>query len=248
MRLNLSITGVRELNIAVVDDEEKIRNQIRKLILKQLANCQVDVYKSGMELIEAKQDYDAIFLDIQMEGLSGIDTAKELRKYNDEVVIIFVDVAKDYVLEAFDVAAFHYLLKPINEEKFIEVFDKAVKEIEKHKSSEVTQLFVKSKKHNMILDHKNILYIENRGRKLEIHTLGDVIEIYATMREMEKQLGQGFFRCHRGYLVNLSFILEYTNDSISLNNGESILMAKERYNDFVKMYMQYLKDEGASFV
>ena len=76
----------------------------------------------------------------------------------------------------------------------------------------------------------------------------ECIETYATMNEMEKQLGEGFYRCHRGYLVNMAYILEYDTSKISLNNGEEIYMAKEKYSDFVKEYMRYLKGGGGTFV
>ena len=73
---------------------------------------------------------------------------------------------------------------------------------------------------------------------------GDALEIYATMSHMEKELGAQFYRCHRGYLVNLSQITGYTGDTITLCGGEAIYLAKDKYNEFVKVYMRYLRDGG----
>ncbi|MBO5281626.1 MAG: LytTR family transcriptional regulator DNA-binding domain-containing protein, partial [Lachnospiraceae bacterium] len=78
----------------------------------------------------------------------------------------------------------------------------------------------------------------------EIHTAEEVIEIYAAMKELEKQLGEDFYRCHRGYLVNMAHITEYDNDSIRLSNGERVYLSRERYSEFVKGYMRYLRKEG----
>ena len=74
------------------------------------------------------------------------------------------------------------------------------------------------------------------------------MEVYAAISELEKQLMENFYRCHRGYLVNMAFVVEYSNDSITLNNGETIILAKEKYGDFVKTYMRYLKNGGGIFV
>lgn len=236
------------MNIAVVDDEKIIREQLKGLIEKQKAGFWADAYGTGEELLATKKQYDVIFLDIQMEGMNGIETARRLRERNEDAVLIFVTAIREYVFEAFDVAAFHYLLKPIEENKFMEVFDRAVKEAEKQKEKGQEQLFIKTKNRNIILNQREILYVENRGRKVEIHTTREVIEIYAAMTELESRLGGSFYRCHRGYLVNMTHITEYGNDSISLNNGESVYLAKERYNGFVKEYMRYLRKGGGACV
>lgn len=78
--------------------------------------------------------------------------------------------------------------------------------------------------------------------------MDETIEIYAAMIELEKQLGGEFYRCHRGYLVNMAYITEYSNDSIRLSDGESIYLAKEKYNEFVKEYMRYLRNGGTACV
>lgn len=236
------------MNIAICDDEKIVRQQIKGLIEKQKADCDLELYETGEELLAAGKHFDMVFLDIQMEGINGIDTARTLREQNEETVLIFITGIKEYVFDAFDVAAFHYLLKPIEENKFMEVFDRAVKEAEKRKEKGQKQLFIKTRQRNITLEQKNILYIENRGRKAEIHTVDETIEIYAAMIELEKQLGGEFYRCHRGYLVNMAYITEYSNDSIRLSDGESIYLAKEKYNEFVKEYMRYLRNGGTACV
>lgn len=236
------------MNIVICDDEKIVRLQIKGLIEKQKADGNLELYETGEELLAVGKHFDVVFLDIQMEGMNGIDTARALREQNEETVLIFITGIKEYVFDAFDVAAFHYLLKPIEENKFMEVFDRAVKEAEKRKEKGQKQLFIKTRQRNITLEQKNILYIENRGRKAEIHTVDETIEIYAAMIELEKQLGGEFYRCHRGYLVNMAYITEYSNDSIRLSDGESIYLAKEKYNEFVKEYMRYLRNGGTACV
>lgn len=234
------------MNIAICDDEEIIREQVKGLIEKQKAGFYFDTYKTGEELLAAGKHFDVIFLDIQMDGKNGIETARELRKREEDAILIFITGIREYVFEAFDVAAFHYLLKPIEESRFTEVFGRAVKEAGKRKEQE--QLFIKTRNRNITLDMKEILYVENRGKKLEIHTTKETLEIYAAMSKLEERLNDKFYRSHRGYLVNMAYITEYGIDSISLSNGESIYLAKEKYSDFVKRYMRYLRNGGTACV
>ena len=83
--------------------------------------------------------------------------------------------------------------------------------------------------------------MESHKRKVEIHTLGENITIYATMKSMEELLGDGFFRCHRGYLVNLAYVAEYGTGAVRLKNGENVYLAREKYSEFAKTYTKYLK-------
>ena len=107
-------------------------------------------------------------------------------------------------------------------------------------------LFLKTKK--LMLDQADILYIESRAKKVEIHTVGapECIEIYATMEELGGQLGEGFYRCHRAYIVNMAHITGYSKDSVSLTNGDQVYLAKKKYNEFVKAYKGYLEGSKVS--
>ena len=158
------------IHIAIVDDEKVIREQIKKMIEKKQIDCEIDTYGMGEELLKAGRGYDIVFLDIQMQGMNGIDTAKALRKKTDNTVLIFITGVKEYVFDAFDVAAFHYLIKPIEEHKFSEVYERAVLEVGKRKQQTKGKLFVKTRSRNVTFNQSDILYIESRAKKVEIHT------------------------------------------------------------------------------
>ena len=233
------------MNIAICDDEKAIREQIKELIEK--TGLCPELFETGDGLLAAGKQFDIVFLDIQMEGTDGIETAKKLRERSalkgaEDTILIFITAIREYVFEAFDVAAFHYLLKPIEEDKFREVFGRAEKELEKRKSKRRETVFVKTRNRSFTLEKDSILYIESRGKKVEIHIKGETIEAYASMNELEAQLGEGFYRCHRGYLVNMAYVAEYDKESIVLNNWEYVYLAKEKYGEFVKAYMRYLRN------
>ena len=233
---------VMKLNIAVCDDEKAIREQINELIEKEKPGVCPEFYETGDSLLAAGKQFDIVFLDIQMDGTDGIETAKLLRQRDEDAILIFITGIREYVFKAFDVAAFHYLLKPIEEDKFHEVFQRAKRELEKRKKQRRETIFIKTRNRSFTLEKDSILYIESRAKKVEIHTVGENIEVYASMNEMQAQLGDGFDRCHRGYLVNMAFVAEYDSESITLNNGEYIYLAKEKYGEFVKTYMRYLRN------
>ena len=234
----------------MVDDEEAIREQIGGFIKKRNPGFDISVFDTGEGLLAAGKDFDIIFLDIQMEGMGGIEAARTLRQSGVDAVVIFITGIREYVFEAFDVSAFHYLLKPIEEQKFMEVFDRAIEEAGKRKGQKERQIFIKTKNQGYTLKLNSILYIENRGKKVEIHTtdMEDIIETYAGMEELEVQLGDGFYRCHRGYLVNMAHIARYDSDSIFLSSNEKVYLTRKKHNEFVKAYMWYLQNGGMSCV
>lgn len=236
------------MNIAVCDDEKQIRKQIQKMVQERIPGCAVKTYGRGEDLLGDRFSYDILFLDIQMEGLSGIETAREIRRRNSDVILIFITAIREYVFEAFDVSAFHYLLKPVSEEQFGSVIDRAAREVEKRRETHTQKIFIQTRNRNVALQVKEICYIESQRRKVEIHTTKEIIEFYATMNELEEQLGEGFYRCHRSYLVNMAYIFEYGTDYIRICNGDTIYMAKDKYHHFVKAYMHYLRKGGVSCV
>ena len=234
------------MDIAVVDDEKAIREHVCALIEEQQPGSVIEAYATGEELLASGKRFDIVFLDIQMDGMNGIEAARELRERQEDTVLIFITGVKEYVFDALDLYAFHYLLKPIDEGKFAEVLQRAAGEAKKKKEKKC--LFIRTR--NITLDQSDILYIESRAKKLEIHTTGadKAIEIYAAMDELEGQLGEDFYRCHRAYIVNMAQITEYDNESITLTNGDKVYLAKKKYGEFVKAYMWFLQNGGVSSV
>ena len=133
---------VMRLNIAICDDEKIIREQIKELAEKEMPDVCAGLYETGDALLAAGKQFDIVFLDIQMEGTDGIETAKRLRQRDEDTILIFITGIREYVFEAFDVAAFHYLLKPVEEDKFRDVFRREERD-EEMKSAESVR-FVRS--------------------------------------------------------------------------------------------------------
>ena len=159
-------------------------------------------------------------------------------------VIIFVTAYREYMEEAFDVNAFHYLVKPIKESKFAEVFKRAVKEVRSLEERRKQYLIIKDGENRKKLLFSEIQYIESNDRKVVFHTDSGLAETYARMYDLEKELGDTFFRCHRCYIVNFEKVTAYSVNSIRVLNGDSIILAEKKYTDFVKAYLRYAKNGG----
>lgn len=242
----LSSGEVKAVRTAIVDDEPHICEQIKSMIRKVQPDCEICVFLSGRDFLASGKQFDVVFLDIQMTGINGIETARRLRETQPETILIFVTGAESYALEAFDVSAFHYLLKPLEETKFQEILNRAFREAEKYRSYRQEQLFIRSR--NRTVNQGDILYIESHGKKVEFHTLKEKFTIYGSMNGLEAQLGDSFYRCHRAYLVNMAYITGYGPDSITLTGGEAVYLTKKKHGEFVKAYMWYLQNGGVSHV
>ena len=230
------------MRIAICDDERNIQKLIANKIKKQYREAEIIPFSSGEELLLSEKQIDILFLDIQMNGKNGMETAKELRKKDKKVIIIFVTAMEDYVFQAFDVGAFHYIVKPIDDEKFADVLCKAVEEWK----SQSVHIREPEEKYMMINNggvHRkviieDIVYVEVFNRKVVIHKLNDEIEYYGKLSDLEALVGDNFFRPHRAYLINLKYVEKYNATTIYLEKG-TVLMAKKNYPEFVKKYMKY---------
>ena len=229
------------MRIAVCDDDRAIREEISRLIQKQVSEADIAEYQSGEELINAKGNFDIYFLDIEMGKMSGMDIARRIREREENSrqrsIIIFVTGYREYMEAAFDVNAFHYLIKPIDVEKFSEVFSRAWKEASVFEEQTKKHILVKSSGIQQKLLLKDIYYIESGNKKVIFHTTNGTLEVYGKMEELENGLGNTFYRCHRCYLVNMEKISAYSADNIQVTNGDNLLLARKKYSDFIKTYM-----------
>lgn len=235
------------MQIAICDDEKNIRELIGDKVKTQFPEAEIDFYSSGDELLLSDKPMDILFLDIQMSGRNGIETARELRKKDKRTIIIFVTAAEEYVFQAFDVGAFHYIVKPIDDEKFAEVLCRAVEELADmnlyDKPHDEKHLLINNGGVHIKVKIDDIIYAEVFNRKVVIHKMDETIEYYGKMSDLETLAGDSFFRPHRAYLINFKYVEKYDSTTIYLEKGTA-LMAKQNYSEFVKKYMKYNQRRG----
>ncbi|MDE6744806.1 MAG: LytTR family DNA-binding domain-containing protein [Lachnospiraceae bacterium] len=237
------------MRIAICDDEKEIRDMLAEKIERLYPKAELLLYQSGEELLLTDTEPDILLLDIQMSGKNGMETARELRRKNKKTILIFVTALEDFVFQAFDVGAFHYLVKPFDDNKFAEVLGNAIKEYEDRKTDHSDQdkksLMIMTGGKHITVDLAEIVYAEVFDRKVILHTTHEDIEYYGKMKELHEKAGEDFYRPHRAYLVNFNYIRKYDATTIYLEKGQA-LMAKQNYRDFVKSYMRYNQRKGKS--
>ncbi len=235
------------MQIAICDDEKNIRELIGDKVKTQFPEAEIDFYSSGDELLLLDKPMNILFLDIQMSGKNGMETARELRKKKKKTIIIFVTALEEYVFQAFDVGAFHYIVKPIEDKKFTEVLCRAVDELNTQEmqiqTSEERHLMINNGGVHIKVTIDDIVYAEVFNRKVVVHKLNETIEYYGKMSDLEAVAGENFFRPHRAYLINFKYVEKYDASTIYLEKGTAI-MSKQNYPEFVKKYMKYIQRRG----
>ena len=235
------------IRIAICDDEANTRAYLSSLIRAQSCPCEIVEYASAGDCLADTQELDLLFLDIELapsgSGLDGMALARTIRERTTgpQPVIIFVTGYERYVFDAFDVGAFQYLLKPVDEEKFAQVFTRAVAQIGTAREKPGPVLTLQSANASKTVPLDSICYIESSNHKVELHLKDGEFVCYAKIGDLELELQDQFFRIHKGYLVNLSYVDGYSKSEVTLTNGERLLLSKYKYQDFVKAYLHFLK-------
>lgn len=234
------------LSIAVCDDDIleccHMVKRIRRIMDEYKMPYLIRQFTSGQELLEAEEDFDLIFLDILMQELNGLQTAEYLRSQDNHAVLIFITSSRDYVFDAYDVEAFQYLLKPVGNHRLKQVLEKALSKLENH-SRDFIIISKDRQKKKLFLD--DIYYFEGRGRLIYVHGKEGILSYYEQIGLLEQELREkDFFRCHKSYLINLNHVDSYNRQEVILDNGEGIMLAKRRYEEFCKTILLFMKKSG----
>lgn len=218
--------------IAICDDADADRRYVSDMVKSWAAHgghtVHTDTFSSAESFLfhyAEESDYDILLLDIEMGAMDGVTMAKQLRKENDTVQIIFITGYSDYISEGYEVAALHYLVKPVKKEKLFSVLDRAAEKLmrnEKVLNFEVGGEMVR-------VPIYQIRYAEVYGNYVTVHAASD-IHIKMTLGEIEKQLDDRFYRVGRSAVVNLTQISRVTRTEIVLADGTAIPLPRGAYD------------------
>lgn len=232
------------LQIAICDDEQYYRDKMKKLVegylVKRELQYTLHLFLSGEDFLrqcENSVKYDIVFLDINMEQMDGIQTAKRIRSFHSDTYIVFVTAFIDYALEGYKVNAVRYLMK--------DALDLAMEEcmtaiLQKMQIAQVTFTFLEGEKR---LYTDNILYVESRGHKSIFHYMEEgmvTYQIYDKLDSVEKRLGNcNFLRIHKSYLVNMQHIRRVSNYAAFLDTDEELPIPRLRFQSVKASFVEY---------
>lgn len=242
------------MKITICDDTLLDLTNTEKVI-KQYAksnNINIDIEKHNNPDTLIKQvsfkpeDYKIFFLDIVMQK-NGIDVAKVIKKHCKNAIIVFTTTSKEFAIDAFDVNAFHYLLKPLDKKKVFECIDKI---FSSSINANINVFQFKTNDKNIItIDVKDISFIESISRRIAIHLKNGETILSTSLRakflesipfDYEKC---NFINCHASYIVNMNDIKAVNDKSFTMKNDVIIPISKSMFSNVKKAYIQYLVGE-----
>ena len=229
------------MRIAICDDE-RICDILAEKAGKYCPYAEIRTYHSGKELLDANALPDILLLDIGMPKISGMDVAKTLRDRDWRNILIFITGEEDQVFRSFDYHAFHFLVKPVADEKLKEVLENAWKELKRKDKAPGKQdryIEIQSGTAHIRVNLSQLLYAEVYDRKTLLHMKDDNIEYYGQLSALKGLVGKDFYRIHRSYLVNMKYVERYDRTSVTTLGGDSIPIARREYDGFLKAYMEY---------
>lgn len=240
------------MRIALIDDMIKDRTHVRSLLdkfsKKQIIDIDVNEFTSAEDFLAVfeKGKYDLVLSDILMGGISGIEMGRKLRLIDENCIMVFLTVSNYYAQESYELNAFNYLLKPVEEDKFFKLLTNVSEKLEKNE--EVLRVTTRGRfSVQFSIPFSKIIYIDIVNRAVCIHMIDKSIEIAETLSECKKQLelNDEFVNCCKGYIVNLNHVKRLEDTDFYMTNNV-LVPIKKRYNQDIKN--AYMKHKLKNFI
>ncbi len=229
------------IKIAICDDEVTTLHQIKKYLKGYpKVDFVIDEFVTGEALLSCKKQYEIILLDIDMKGINGIETARQIRLSDKKVKIIYVTNYSDYTSFAFEVHAFAYLLKPVKVEELYKQLDEAFEYIQ---IPSVDLLEFQTTEGILRMDATDILCFEYQGRRVFLKTMRGAYILRRKITEVAKELSEkGFIMPHKSFVVNLYHVKNIKGYDIYLTDHSLIPLSQKKSMEFRKALNHYLSD------
>ncbi len=239
-----------KLNAALCDDEAVTlaseADLISDLLRKKGVEFELELFESPRDMLKSNTIYDMVFLDIEMDGMNGIELAENIREKNENCFVFFITNYSVYLDKAFDVRAIRYLTKPVDPDRLSSGIDYVLDSI----ASASKKISVKNFKNKLSVDINisDIIYVSNSGRHAKIVTKQyefETDEIFSAVKQMIEKEVNYFAMPHQSYFVNLKYVTGYTKTDVQLSYGGrayKVMMTRRRYKDFDIKFFEAAKE------
>jgi two-component system, LytTR family, response regulator LytT len=244
---------MNQYRIAVCDDETYYREEVINFLTtfsNESGNVfDLHAYQSGEELLKANKNtvYHILILDVEMEGKSGIDVAREIRKHDENVIIIFATSHENYALGAFDVSAAGYLVKPVSYVKLKKLLSNAIMSVDflrDRESAKERYIEIKVKYETIRIEVNKIKYIEKKRNVSIIHMEANEYTCYETLAQLYSKLDiNKFCYIHQGYIVNFNMIMEVGKTMVVLADYIEIPISRKYYKEVKTRFMDNIYEK-----
>lgn len=225
--------------IAVCDDEDAVSEKVKNLIEEWNPRVKVECYNSGEQLLKSYKPYQAVFLDIDMQGMNGIETGRQIRQIDKQTKIIYLTAYSDYAAGAFTVHAFQYLIKPVNKRSLWNVLSELFAYDEKSVRKSILDFHAVNGL--ICLAAEDIYYFEYVNRKVRIVTEQEeyfMVDKISTVYERMKPFG--FSMPHQSFVVNMLHVKNVRNQQIYLDNESIIPLSQKKQRTWKQELTAYL--------
>jgi len=226
------------MKIAVVDDEKIWLKRIEIYLINYYGNKKVDIYcyLSGRAFLEAGEEFDIVLMDIEMPAIDGFEAIERYKTRFPDTIVIILTTHDELARKGFLFEAFRYIDKPSMVAELPEALVSASRKLNCGNTILLKILTVGE----VSVKIKDIVYIETLKRNVIVHIKRESFVCGSSISEMEQRLsGEGFYRIHRSYLVNLGCVESFSKTDVKMNNDEMAMLSTRRYSEFKKKLMEY---------
>ncbi len=231
------------MKIAICDDEAITRKALHErtaaFFMEKNMECTITEFPSGEAFVPFNSEYDLVFMDCRLEDGNGIDFIAKIREQNTRLFVIFFTNYSEYAIASIKVDAFRYLLKPVSDEEFAEALESFVR-LYQH----TRKIIVPTKDRVFYLEADEVIYIEADKKYTVVRTTTGQYRSSKPISQFFQEINNShFFQTHRSYILNMKYVSSIEKKTIILTNGEKVLCSSQKYDEFLKSYMSYLKYE-----
>ncbi|MGN0005544.1 MAG: LytR/AlgR family response regulator transcription factor [Candidatus Gastranaerophilaceae bacterium] len=234
------------MNIAICDDDREYIKNIENYVNLYFENKSIDFkcskFENGENLLSSNQDFDILFLDIELGDSNGIEIAKEMQARDKHTVILIVTSYHQYLDDAMDINVTRYIDKPVSQNRIFSALDKALSVI-----NESVITFTTKDHHIARLRCSDIVYVEAKFKGVYIYTKNGDYRIKEPIKQLRSMLsGSCFAVPHNSYIVNLNYITDFKRDEITLADPYAnikISIATRKQAEFKRRFLDFVGED-----